>query len=94
MAYCTVADIRDEGITDAQVSDVRLSLLIDEATQTIDRITGWFFEPRQMTLRLDGRGAPTIEPPYPPISISEFLVNDWDFAITDANMVTVGAPVQ
>ena len=54
--YATVQHFRDEGITEAQASDERLLALIEEATAAIDRITGWFFEPREMTIYMDGRG--------------------------------------
>lgn len=64
--YASVADLRAEGVTAAEASDARLELLLDEATHLIDRVTGWFFEPRQLTLRLSGRGAPSIELPVPP----------------------------
>lgn len=66
--YATVQDLRDEGVTEAQASDMRLSLLIEEAGAAIDQITGWFFEPREMTVYMNGRGVPSIEPPYPPPS--------------------------
>ena len=71
--YATVQDLRDEGITEAQATDARLLALIEEATATIDRITGWFFEPREMTVYMDGRGTPSIEPPYPPIELVELI---------------------
>ena len=94
MAYATVADLRDEGVTEAQASNTRLDLLIDEATKIIDRVTGWFFEPRRLTLHLDGRGTPSLELPFPLIRLYELLVNDFDFAINEFNIVNVGAPVQ
>src|SRR5438093_2937915 len=36
----------------AQATDDRLLALIDEATRSIDRATGWFFAPRLLTVRL------------------------------------------
>ena len=53
--YASVADLRDEGVSVAQASDARLLALIDEAGRAIDSFTGWFFEPRNLTLRLDGQ---------------------------------------
>ena len=67
--YATVADLRDEGVTEAQATDARLLTLIEEASRLIDRLTGWFFEPRDATYRFDGRGTPSIEPPAPPIHL-------------------------
>ena len=72
--YATVTELRNEGVTEAQASDPRLERLIDEASRLIDRATGWFFEPRPMTLLLDGRGTPSVEPPVPPIRLDQVLV--------------------
>jgi hypothetical protein len=91
--YATVADLRAEGVTEAACSDTRLSLLIEEASRSIDRITGWFFEPRPMTLLLDGRGSPTIEPPVPPIRIDRLSIGASDLEITPNVLTRVGAPV-
>jgi len=68
--YASVADLREEGVTAAMASDARLARLLEEATATIDRVTGWFFEPRPASYRLDGRGAPTLELPVPPIVLT------------------------
>ena len=57
--YASVADLRAEGVTAAEASDARLELLLDEASRLIDRVTGWFFEPRSLMLHLSGRGAPS-----------------------------------
>jgi hypothetical protein len=72
--YATVQELRDEGVTEAQASDSRLTTLLAEATETVDHLTGWFFEPRQMEIRLDGRGRQLIEPPIVPIAIQELWV--------------------
>ncbi len=68
--YATVADLREEGVTASTASDARLARLLDEATATIDRVTGSFFEPRPKTFRVSGRGAPTVELPVPPITVT------------------------
>ena len=44
MAYCTVEDVRDEGVTEEQASDGRLEKLIAKATAYIDLVTGRTFE--------------------------------------------------
>lgn len=54
--YCTIADLRDEGVTLAMLSDLRAQKLITRATRYIDRFTGRFFTPKQLTVRIDGRG--------------------------------------
>ncbi len=92
--YCEVADLRAEGVTAAQATDARLAALIDEASRTIDRVTGWFFAPRLRTFRLDGRDAPSLEPPAPPIRIDRLAVGGSELALDPDRLVVVGAPVQ
>ncbi len=92
--YTTVADMRAEGVTMAQATDDRLEALIDEATRTIDQLTGWFFEPRVMTLHLDGRGTRSIEPPYPSISLMQLAVDGTERSRSAEDLLVVGAPVQ
>lgn len=72
--YAAVADLRAEGVTVSAASDARLALLVDEATALIDRVTGQFFEPRTRTVRVDGRGGPTVELPVPPLRLARVQV--------------------
>jgi len=92
--YCEVADLRAEGVTEAQATDERLAALIDEASRTIDRITGWFFEPRLRIFRIDGRGAPSIEPPAPPIRLDRLAIGGSELSLEPDDLVVVGAPIQ
>ena len=98
--YATVAEMRAEGVGDDVASDARLELALDEATKTIDRVTGWFFEPRQETVRLSGRGAATIELPFPPIKLAHIRVGGgfwmpaYDLPLTPELVWVVGAPVR
>ena len=89
----SVKDLRDESVSVAQASDDRLRALIDEAGRSIDSFTGWFFEPRRLTLRLDGRGTPTIEPPVPPIELLELKVGGTALSLAPGDLLVVGAPV-
>jgi len=91
--YATVDDLRAEGVTAAQATDDRLSALIEEAGSTIDRITGWFFEPRTLTLRLDGRGTPSLEPPVPPIELDRLAIDAVELSLAPEDLVVVGSPV-
>jgi hypothetical protein len=91
--YATVTDLRAEGVTEAMAPDARLASLIEEASRTIDRITGWFFEPRALTLTLDGRGNPTIEPPAPPIRLDRLTVGNRHLSLDPYDIIVVGAPV-
>lgn len=56
MPYATLQQVRDEGLTVAEAADGRVNALLIEATLTIDRITGQFFETRAITMEIYGRG--------------------------------------
>jgi hypothetical protein len=92
--YATVDDVRAEGVTVAQAADARLLALLDEASRTIDQVTGWFFEPRALSLRLVGRGTATIEPPYPPIRLDRLAIGSYSLSLDPHDLEVVGAPVQ
>ena len=92
--YASVADLRAEGVTAAEASDARLVLRLAEASSLIDRVTGWFFEPRLLTLRLSGRGAPSIELPVPPIRVDRLLLGSVELSLDPSELLIVGAPIQ
>lgn len=92
--YASVADLRAEGVTAAEASDARLELLLDEASQLIDRVTGWFFEARSLTLQLSGRGAPSLELPVPPIRLDRLLLGSVELSLDPSQLLVVGAPIQ
>ncbi|MDR1977927.1 MAG: hypothetical protein LBQ42_04260 [Synergistaceae bacterium] len=58
--YCAPGDLRREGVTEEQASNERLSELCSLAGQYIEVMTGQWFEPREMTLRIDGNGGETL----------------------------------
>ncbi len=91
--YASVADMRDEGVTPAQASDERLTALLVEASAFVDHVTGWFFEPRTMVVRMDGRGTPSIEPPVPPIRVDELLVDGVAPSLAQDDIAIRGAPI-
>jgi len=90
--YASVADLRAEGVTPEMASDERLAGALSEATSIIDRVTGWFFEPRPLTLEMDGRGTPSIEPPVPPIRIERLSVGGATFSADEFDFE--GTPAQ
>lgn len=92
--YASVADLRAEGVTAAEASEARLELLLDEASRLIDRATGWFFEPRMVTLHVSGRGAPSIELPVPPIRVDRILLGSVELSLDPSELLIVGAPVR
>ncbi|MBK7537557.1 MAG: hypothetical protein IPI49_19735 [Myxococcales bacterium] len=91
--YASVAELREEGVSQASCSDERLERLITEASAQIDRLTGWFFSPRTMTFALDGRGTPSLELPVPPIHIARLRVAGMDIATDAESLLVVGAPI-
>ena len=74
--YCSIEDIRAEGVTEEQASDARLSELIGLACGYIDRMTGQWFEPREKTLRLDGTGGEVLPLPVFLIERPEIVTAD------------------
>jgi hypothetical protein len=92
--YATVADLRGEDVSLAQATDARVLTLIDEASRSIDRATGWFFEPRLLTVHLEGRGTPTIELRYPPIRLDKLSIGSLVLSLDPRDLVVVGAPVE
>lgn len=68
MSYASVSDVRAEGLSSEQASDARITGLLEEASETIDRVCGWWFEPRTTSLTLSGNGNRTLELPIPPVA--------------------------
>lgn len=91
--YATVAELRAEGVSATEATNARATALLHEATSLIDRVTGWFFEPRALTLRLDGRGTPSIELPVPPLRLDTLELDGALLATSADALVVVGAPV-
>lgn len=93
--YASVADLRAEGVMESAASDVRLEALLREATAFVESVTGWFFEPREQMLRLDGRGHASLEPPAPPIRVDSIVVEYLGaVSVAPEDLVAEGAPVQ
>ena len=92
--YATVSELRAEGVTPTNASDARLEALLADAGAFVDSVTGWFFEARSLTLRMDGRGRPSLEPPFPPIRIDALSV-EYQGAVSTApeDLVVDGSPV-
>lgn len=68
--YCTVQDLRDEGITVSMLSDANALRKINVASKYIERVTGRWFEPRTRTFYLDGDGNSTLRVGHPIIEIT------------------------
>ena len=72
--YCSVADMRDEGLTVAQASDARVLQTIHIASRYIEKVTGRFFEARRVQMRIDGRGHSNLVLHQPIILMEEIRV--------------------
>lgn len=93
MAYATVEDLRAEGFPAEDIPDTRARHVLEEASALIDAVTGQFFEPRGLTLVLEGRGVPSLWPPVPAIRIDRVTVNGDPWLVDTTDLVVVGAPV-
>lgn len=82
MSYASLAEARAEGITTGQASDVRLQALLDAASEFIDDRTGWWFDARAKTLRLDGTGAEHLHLPAPIVSLSSVSIDNTVLTLT------------
>ena len=76
MSYCSVADLRAEGLTIEQASKDEAEKLISEACDFIDKYTGQWFELREKTIRLDGRGGQFLVLPVFLRSVISIKVNN------------------
>lgn len=81
--YCTLQDIRDEGFTDPPYSDSWITAKIALASKLIEKMTGRWFEPRQLDLTLDGTGSPALRFRDPIITITSVQIDDTDVDTTD-----------
>lgn len=73
MAYCTLADVRAEGV-DNTISDTRIMSTIERATAYIDAMTGQWFESRPRLFVLDATGGVVLPLPLCPITITSVTV--------------------
>lgn len=74
IGYCTVSDLRAEGVSSVLYSDLLLLDRIAVASKQIDKWTRRFFEPRPQTLQLDGRGGRAMMLNNPIIGISAIFL--------------------
>jgi hypothetical protein len=81
--YCTLQDIRDEGFTDPPWSDARITAQIALASSAIEIATGQWFEPRNMTIALDGRGVRSLHLEIPIISVTSVTMDEDPIELDD-----------
>ena len=73
--YVTVADMRAEGVP-VTFTDDWIVGRIGLASRMVDRFTGQWFEPRVMTLHLDGRGGRALLLEVPVIAVASIKLED------------------
>jgi hypothetical protein len=90
LGYCTVQDLRDEGVPTTGVgakTDAELARIIERSTQLIDVFTGRFFRPVPMQIRVDGTGGRELLLGHPIVSISEVRLVSSSFIDSEAQVV-------
>jgi len=80
--YCTVQDLRDEGVP-TSYSDSYLETIIQRVSKDIERYTGRWFEPRTLTFNLDGSGTPAILLEQPIISITDVQLDGVSYSTSE-----------
>lgn len=73
--YCSIQDIRDEGITVAMASDVKVLSTITVMQEILDRMCRQWFIPKALVLSIDGNDADTMHFGVPIISIDYVKLN-------------------
>lgn len=80
-AYCSVADVRAEGVTEARADDERVTELIALAGSVVARVCGQRFGPHPgETVLLDGTGHVTLWLPEPLGDTTSVIISDPSFA--------------
>jgi hypothetical protein len=74
--YCSIQDIRDEGITDTELSDDRAISLIRGWQAWLEKATGNFFVAKDAIVDFDGDGSRLLQLPIPIISVNNLYIND------------------
>lgn len=80
--YCTVKSLRDEGVP-VSFTDSYLMAKIARWSRWIDKITGRFFEARELTISLDGSGGRAQLLEIPIISVTEVVMDSSPFSPSD-----------
>ncbi len=79
--YATLAELRSEGLTQAEASDARITTLLPLVSRRIDNWTGQFFEPRTLTLYLDGKNTSSLFLGFPVISVTSLAILNPDGSV-------------
>jgi hypothetical protein len=88
--YCDINDLRMEGVLEATVDDAGLARRIRAACAKIDLWTGLWFEARQKTFFLDGRGGRLLDLDIPAIALTGVSVDGENIPLASVRIVDEG----
>lgn len=74
--YATIQDIRDEGVTETELSDTRCLLLINGWQAWLNKMTGNFFIKETATIDFDGDGSRLLQLPLFLVECTNLYMND------------------
>lgn len=74
-AYCSIADIRDEGVPVADFSDSVVQNRILRVSRLVDMYTGRFFEPRSLQYTVSGQQSRVLFLDHPIISLTQLSID-------------------
>ncbi|MCG8416638.1 MAG: hypothetical protein MJE77_01690 [Proteobacteria bacterium] len=72
--YCRIQEIRDEGVSVTAASDERLARLIALSSRYIEAVTDRFFEPRALTIHVDGRDSHDLLLETPIVAVAQLEI--------------------
>jgi hypothetical protein len=88
--YCTPEDLRGEGVTEAAIDDTELEKRIKAACDKIDLWTGLWFEPRDKTFFMNGRGGRLLFLDVPAIVLTSVTVDRENIPAADVRIIDDG----
>lgn len=85
--YVSVQDLREEGFTEAVMSDARALALVQLWEDYVNQFTGQWFYPLATTLELDGTGSNLLQLSVPIIRVDELRLNDSSYVLPTSQYV-------
>jgi hypothetical protein len=73
--YCSVSDLRDEGMTTSMLSDLKAFKVINRVSRYIERVTGRIFEAQYRSMFVDGTAGPCLFLDDPVIGVEALNVH-------------------
>lgn len=92
MSYVDISYARELGRIPSTVDDSTLTTLINYWSSVVESYTGVFFEEKDLTLYLDGRGSNALFVHLPIIEVDELYINDSDEELDEDKYVVYTQP--